>query len=211
MNTNAYQADNTALLFIDPYNDFVSEGGKFYPLAKPIIDAVGMLENLRQIVAAAREAGIRLFYVPHHRALATDFADWKHPTPYQLGGHEMQIFAEGSWGGSWREEFKPQPGDITVKEHWSSGFAGTDLDLQLRQRGVEKVILIGMLANTCIEATGRYGMELGYHVTLVTDATAAVSAEAMRCAHEINGPTYAHVITTTAKLLPAMKGPAAPG
>jgi nicotinamidase-related amidase len=48
-----------------------------------------------------------------------------------------------------------------------------------------------MLANTCIEWTGRFGMELGYHVTLVKDATAAFSREAMHAAHEINGPTRA--------------------
>ena len=58
-----------------------------------------------------------------------------------------------------------------------------------------------MIANTCIEATGRFGMELGYHVTLVKDATAAFSHAAMHAAHVINGPTYAHAILTTEELL----------
>jgi len=58
-----------------------------------------------------------------------------------------------------------------------------------------------MMANTCIEATGRCGAELGYHVTLVRDATAAFSPEAMRAAHEINGPTFAHAILSTDALL----------
>jgi nicotinamidase-related amidase len=61
-----------------------------------------------------------------------------------------------------------------------------------------------MLANTCIVSTGRFGMELGYHVTLVKDATAAFSREAMHAAHEINGPTFAHKILTTAELLAAL-------
>lgn len=68
---------------------------------------------------------------------------------------------------------------------------------------IEKIVLIGMIANTCLEATGRYGMELGYHVTLVRDATAAFSAEAMHAAHAINGPTYAHAIVDTRELLAA--------
>jgi Isochorismatase family/Bacterial regulatory proteins, luxR family len=86
--------------------------------------------------------------------------------------------------------------------HWgSSGFANTDLDLQLKQRGRDQVILIGLAANTCLETTGKFASELGYHVTLVRDATAAFSTEAMRVAHEINGPTYAHAILTTAELL----------
>jgi nicotinamidase-related amidase len=89
-----------------------------------------------------------------------------------------------------------------VQEHWgSSGFANTDLDLQLKQFGISRVILVGMIANTCIEATGRFAMELGYHVILVTDATAAFSPEAMHAAHVINGPTYAHAITTTDELV----------
>jgi nicotinamidase-related amidase len=58
-----------------------------------------------------------------------------------------------------------------------------------------------MVANTCIESTGRFGMELGYHVTLVKDATAAFSREAMQAALEVNWPTFAHSILTTAQLL----------
>jgi nicotinamidase-related amidase len=138
-----------------------------------------------------------IFYVPHHRALPTDFEDWKNVTPYQEGAHKAQVFAVGEWGGEWHPDFIPQPGDILIKEHWSSGFAGTDLDLQLKQRGIERIVLISMLANTCLEAAGRNGMELGYHVTLVRDATAAFTPDAMRAAHDINGPTYAHAILKT--------------
>jgi nicotinamidase-related amidase len=99
----------------------------------------------------------------------------------------------------------PREGDIIVKEHWAqSGFANTDLDQQLKQHGVEKVILIGLVANTCIESTGRFAMELGYHVTLVTDATAAYSLEMMHAAHKLNGPTYAHAILTTAELMASL-------
>jgi len=79
----------------------------------------------------------------------------------------------------------------------------------LKQHGVRQLILIGMLANTCLETTGKFGVELGYHVTLVRDATAAFSKEAMQVAHEINGPTYAHRIVSSSELLAAL--PAASG
>ncbi|HDZ0780439.1 TPA: isochorismatase family protein, partial [Klebsiella pneumoniae] len=69
----------------------------------------------------------------------------------------------------------------------------------------ERIILVGFVANTCIESTGRFGMEMGYHVTLVKDATAAFSHEAMHAAHEINGPTYAHAILTTDDLLQSLE------
>lgn len=65
-------------------------------------------------------------------------------------------------------------------------------------------MVVGMLANTCIETTGKFAAELGYHVTLVRDATAAFSAEAMHAAHEINRPTYAHSIVTTTELIAAL-------
>jgi nicotinamidase-related amidase len=205
MTTNPYPSDRTGLLLIDPYNDFLSEGGKLYGHAKPVADAVSMLPHLREVVAAARAAGIRVFYVPHHRAEPTDFSGWGHPSPYQLGSHEAQVFAAGSWGGEWHPDFVPEPGDVMIKEHWgSSGFANTDLDMQLKQRGVHKIVLVGMLANTCLETSAKFGVELGYHVTLVRDATAAFSPEAMHAAHEINGPTYAHAIITTSELCAAL-------
>ncbi|WP_275545094.1 MULTISPECIES: isochorismatase family cysteine hydrolase [unclassified Pseudomonas] len=205
MSLPIYARERTALLLVDPYNDFLSEGGKLSGEAKLVADAVGTLQNLRNVVAAVRAAGIQVLFVPHHRARPGDFLMWKHPSPYQLGARQLQVFAADSWEGEWHPDFQPQPGDIVVQEHWgASGFANTDLDFQLKQLGVEKVVLVGMLANTCIESTGKWAAELGYHVTLVRDATAAFSSEAMHAAHEINGPTYAHVIATTSELIVAL-------
>ena len=205
MTTDTYSSADTGLLLIDPYNDFLSDAGKLYGLARQVAESVGTLAHLKAVVAACRRAGITVFVVPHHRARPSDFSGWKHASPYQLGAHGLRVFAEGSWGGAWHPDFEPQEGDIVVREHWnSSGFANTDLDVQLRQRGIERLILVGMLANTCLETTGKFGAELGYHITLVRDATAAASAEAMRVAHEINGPTYAHAILGTAELLAAL-------
>ncbi|MFD7446805.1 isochorismatase family protein, partial [Streptomyces sp. NPDC059909] len=76
---------------------------------------------------------------------------------------------------------------------------------QLKQHGINHVAVVGLLADTCIEATARYAMELGYHVTLVRDATAALSPEKMHAAHDLNGPTYAHAIVTTDELTAAFK------
>jgi len=74
----------------------------------------------------------------------------------------------------------------------------------LKQHGTGKVIVIGLLANACIESTGRYAMELGYHVTLVKDATAAFSKDRMHEAHALNGPNFAHAILTTNELMEAL-------
>ncbi|SFB65246.1 Isochorismatase family, partial [Azotobacter beijerinckii] len=67
MTASSYSRDDAALLLVDPYNDFLSDGGKLNGLAKPVADAVGTLANLCAVVDAMRRAGIRIFYVPHHR------------------------------------------------------------------------------------------------------------------------------------------------
>lgn len=205
MATLSFPPSSTGLLLVDPYNDFLSTGGKLYEPAKAVIEATSTVAHMSEVVAAVRRAGIGVYYVPHHRARPSDFSGWRHPSPYLLAGHAAQVFAEGTWGGDWHPDFVPQPGDVIAREHWSSsGFANTDLDLQLRRRGVESVIVIGLLANTCIETTARFAAELGYHVTLVRDATAAFGPEAMHAAHVLNGPTYAHEILSTAEVVAAL-------
>ncbi len=204
--STSYDPETTALLCVDFYNDFLSEGGKLWPMVKDIAEEVNLLDNLREIVKTAREAGIKIYHVPHHRWEPGDYVDWKYPTPYQLGSGERQTFAKGTWGGTFHSDFPVMDGDVVATEHWgSSGFPNTDLEHQLKRYGKQKIICIGLLANTCIEATARIGMELGFHVTLVRDGTAARSPEAYHAALEINGPTFAHEITTTAKLVEKFK------
>jgi nicotinamidase-related amidase len=206
MDTAHYDPRKTALLFVDPYNDFLSEGGKVWPAIKPIAEEVNLLENLRAIDGAVRAAGVQRIIVPHRRWQPGDYECWCHPSPTQRLLMTRKTFAKGTWGGEWHPDFAPQGNDIVVHEHWaSSGFANTDLDFQLKQHGISHVIVVGLLANTCVETTARYAQELGYHVTLVKDATAAFKREMMVAAHELNGPTYAHSIVDTRELLQALK------
>lgn len=196
-----YPVKETGLLLLDPYNDFLAHEGKLWPLAKEVAEEVNLLENLRSLVANARKAGMQIFFVPHHRWTPGDYERWKFPTAMQIASGKRKAFEKGAFGGTFHPDFQPQPGDVIVQEHWAqSGFANTDLDQQLKQHGIERIIVIGMLANTCVESTARFGMELGYHVTLVKDATAAFSKAAMHAAHEVNGPTFAHAILTTSEL-----------
>jgi nicotinamidase-related amidase len=199
---------STAILLVDPYDDFLSEGGKLWSRVKAVAEEVKLSDHLREVVSIARARGLKIVFVPHHRWESGDYVAFDNPSPYQLAGANAQIFAKDSRGGTFHDDFQPQPGDVVVHEHWgSSGFANTNLDLQLKQHGIRYIILIGMIANTCIESTGRFGMELGYQVTLVRDAIAAFSSEAMHAAHAINGPTFAHAILTTEELLARLERP----
>src|ERR1700712_519611 len=201
MSESPYDPTRTALLVVDPYNDFMSEGGKFYEQTKETADSVGFYEHMRVLLPAVRASGIQVVVVPHHRARPDDFAKWRHVNEFQKLGKDTDAFAVDTWGGEWSPEFGPQPGDIVVHEHWAqNGFANTDLDEQLRQLGVDKIVLVGFIANSCIEATARFGMELGFHVTLIQDATAAFSEEGMQAAR-VNGPMYAHALISTEEFL----------
>ncbi len=202
MTTTTYAADHSALLIVDPYNDFMSQGGKFYEATRETAEAVGFYDHMRQLIPAIRAARIQVIIVPHHRWREGDYKGWKHVNPSQVEGNQIHLFAAGTWGGEFHPEFGPRAGDVVVLEHWAqSGFANTDLDAQLTQHGIEQIILVGMVANTCIESTARFGMELGYHVTLIKDATAAFEPEGMHAAHEVNGPRFAHALLTTEELL----------
>ena len=125
--------------------------------------------------------------------------------PIQKASWQRKSFEYGTWGGQLRTEFEPKPAEIVATEHWcSSGFANTDLDLQLKKHGIHKLIVIGLIAHTCIEATVRFAAELGYEVTMVKDATADYSDEEMHAALHVNIPNYASAIVTTNEVVEAL-------
>ena len=131
---------------------------------------------------------------------------WKYTAPIQTFGHERRLFEAGAWGGTFRDEFTPLPGEVVAQEHWcSSGFANTDLDLQLKRHGIHRLIVIGLRANTCIDSTVRFAAELGYDVTLVKDAIASYRWEEMQATLEINLPNYATSILSAADIIAALE------
>ena len=197
-----YDWAKTALLVIDPYNDFISEGGKVWDRLKGVAEANDCVPHMREVLDAARAAGIRVYYALHHRYRAGDYETWTYIAPIQRAAWAHRTFEYGTWGGEIRAEFAPRPGDIVAQEHWcSSGFASTDLDLQLKKHGIHQLIVIGLIAHTCVEATVRYAAELGYQVTVVRDATADYSDEEMHAALDINIPNYASAIVTTNEIV----------
>jgi nicotinamidase-related amidase len=197
-----YNRQVTALLVIDPYNDFISEGGKVWDRLKAVAEANSCVPHMLQVLNAARKAGLRVFYALHHRYRPGDYESWKYIAPIQQAAWSHKTFEDGTWGGEIRREFAPQPGDIVALEHWcSSGFANTDLDLQLKKHGIHQLIVIGLIANTCVESTVRFAAELGYEVTMVRDATASYSDEEMHAALNVNIPLYASATVSTEEIV----------
>ena len=202
----------TALLIIDPYNDFISEGGKLWDRIKNVAEANNCVPNMLQLLNAARNVGLRVFYALHHRYRSGDYETWKYIAPIQKATWSRKVFEYGTWGGEIRVEFAPKPGEIVAQKHWcSSGFANTDLDLQLKKHGIHQLIVIGLLAHTCVESTVRFAVELGYEVTLVKDATADYGEEFMHAALVTNIPNYASTILTTKEAVDLLSGDKALG
>jgi len=196
----------TGLVVIDPYNDFISEGGKVWDRLKSVAEANRCVPHMIQIVEAARSAGLRIFYALHHRYRPGDYETWNHIAPIQRAAWSHKTFEYGTWGGEIRSELTPLSADVVAQEHWcSSGFANTDLDLLLKRHGIRQLIVIGLIAHTCVESTVRYAAELGYDVTVAKDATASYSEREMRAALEVNMPNYASAIVGTAEIIEALQ------
>ena len=205
MTNVTYANDLTGLVVIDPYNDFISEGGKVWDRLKGVAEANQCLPHMRKVLDAAREAGIRVFYALHRRYRPGDYETWKYVAPIQKAAWSHKTFEYGTWGGELHPQFEPQPGDIVAQEHWcSGGFANTDLDLLLKKHGIHRLIVMGLIAHTCLEATVRYGAGLGYEVTVVKDATASYSDREMHAALEVNIPNYASAILTASEVVAAL-------
>lgn len=207
-----FDKEITALVIIDPYNDFISEGGKIWDRIKGIAAANNCVPNMLQVLNAARNAGLRVFYALDHRYRSGDYETWKYIAPIQKAAWSRKTFENNTWGGEIRAELAPQPRDIVAQEHWcSSGFANTDLDLQLKKHGIHQLIVIGLIAHTCVESTVRFAAELGYEVTVVKDATADYGEEFMHAALVTNLPNYASAIVSTKEVVDLLSGAKALG
>src|ERR1700678_2765899 len=157
-----YEKAGTGLVVSDPYNDFISEGGKSWDQIMGGAERNQCVPHKKQILEAARKNGIRVFYATHRRYRPGDYETWKYIAPIQKAAWSRKSFEYGTWGGEIRAGLEPQTGDVVAAEHWcSSGFANTDLDLQLKKHGIQKLIVVGLIAHTCLEATVRSAAELG--------------------------------------------------
>ncbi len=176
-------ASRTALVITDPQNDFLSPDGVAWGVVGKNVEDNGTIENLDRLFAAAKEAGMPVFVSPHYY-YPTDHG-WRFEGALEKLMHNIGMFDregalslhefEGS-GADWLARYKKYIEDgetIVVSPHKIYGPESNDLILQLRKRGIDKVILAGMSANLCTESHMRELMEQGFEVAVVSDATAA--------------------------------------
>src|SRR5262249_21104192 len=97
MTSLTYQKELTALLVIDPYNDFISEGGRIWDRLKSVAEANQCVPHMLQVLNAARKTGLRVFYAIHHRYRHGDFETWKYIAPIQKAAWSRKAFEYGTW------------------------------------------------------------------------------------------------------------------
>jgi nicotinamidase-related amidase len=171
-----YDPRSTALVLVDPYNDFFSRAGRAWPMVRDVAREGDVLENLAGILSQLRARDVPVVYAPHRRYRPGVFSGRDHPAPSHVLVKGLHLFKDGGYGGRFHRRLARQPGDTLASEHDTScGFAGTDLDEQLRRLGTRDVVLAGGLSNTCIEATGRTAADHGYRVTFLVDCVVALT------------------------------------
>jgi nicotinamidase-related amidase len=171
----------TALVLIDLQNAIVGMNTAPYSAAQ-------VVENSRRLAEAFRAQGSPVVYV---RVDINDFVKLPVDQPHNMGDKPLPAVASEIAASAGF-----QPGDILItKRHWGA-FAGTDLEQQLKARGVDTVVLTGISTNAGVESTARQGTGLGFAFLLVEDACAGQDAEHHRFAFEKTFPRLARVRTT---------------
>jgi len=158
-----FDTKKTALVVIDLTKGIVS-------IPTEPHDAGTVVANAVKLARAFREHGMPVFLV--------------RVTPSPDGKDRLQPLTDGApaWRPpstpGWAEivpELGPEPSDFVITKRQWGAFHGTELDLQLRRRGIDTIVLCGVATNAGVESTARFAYEYGYQQVFVEDATAARS------------------------------------
>lgn len=198
-----YEPGRIGLLLIDTVNEIFSEKGRMYPDYKEEFERIGTLENLKHLLAGAREQGVPVFFAPMSYT-EEDYTSWKHVSGIHHEMFDNRLFEAGSWAADFYPELSPVDGEIVIAPHKNIDvLANTDLEVQLRQHGVEYIAIAGMIGTMCVESTARSCMEHGYHVTTFTNATAAAGGRLAYDAMILRYPLISHATLTVDDFLTA--------
>jgi len=163
----------TALVIIDVQEDFISPTGAGANWGIDMSVFEPQLDKIETLIAKARAAGVAQVFVRVVTSADTDSDALK--LLHQRKGRPPEALAicrAGTPGADYYR-IKPEAGDIEIAKTLYSSFSGTDLDAQLKARGIDTVIVVGFTTECCVESTARDAFHHNYSVFVVTDATAA--------------------------------------
>lgn len=165
----AVETGSSAILVIDLVNDFVFPGGVIADAggADYQVRVAEMLPTLEKLLDAAREAGVTVVYAPDaHTPADAELKKW--PPHAMKGTKAAEIVAA----------LAPKPGDLVIEKSTYSPFVCTDIDAQLRQRGITRLYIAGLHTDCCARHTSGDAFQRGYDVVWVSDALQSFTEEA---------------------------------
>ena len=165
MQISQFYPAKTALIVVDMQNDFVAKGA---PMETPAARA--MVPKLAEAMKACRDSTIRVIFTSHvHHQDGSDMGQFD--DIHALIANRSAL-VDNSTGVDIYPDLKPAMGEHVIKKHRYSAFFGTDLDMILREWGIDTVIISGTTTENCCLATARDAMFLNYRVAFLSDATA---------------------------------------
>lgn len=182
----------TALVLIDLQKGIVSRDTQPHTSADVVANGVRLAD-------AFRAAGGTVVLV--HVAFSADRRD-------QLDPPRDEAPPSSPTPAGWSDfvpELGPRAGDILITKHQWGAFYGTELDLQLRRRGIRTLVIGGIATNYGVESTARDGWERGYALVIAEDAMSTFTAEAHELALKYVFPRISRV-RSTAQVLAALGG-----
>lgn len=169
----------TALLVIDMQNDLIKAKEEPFSAITKMVKSKGVISNTTRVIAVVRKARMPIIFIGHiHRK---DNADaFPTITDLMLQGlapPPREALVEGTPGAYFVDEIKPLPGDHIVWKRRSNAFYNSDLELMLRRRGIDTIIITGVVTNGCVANTVRGAQERDLHVIVLSDCCAAMMPE----------------------------------
>ncbi len=206
-----FEPERTALLVIDPVNDFLHEDGAAWEMTKSTVKKNNVVAQLARLTDAARAAGVPVLFGPMAYT-AEDYAEGRLQRRSGINRlmFENKMFLAGSFGADFHADIQPQPGDIILEPHKGTDVMQTDLQEHLQRLGTTHLVLAGMTANLCVESTGRHATELGYDVTFLSDAIGAESLPAYETSIHVNYPLIGNAVIEVDDFLAAIELATAP-
>lgn len=187
-------AGRTALVVVDMQNDFCDPGGFYAAAGRDITALRAVIPPARRLLDRARGAGMPVVFtrlLPDPERGPMQARHRLVPRRWTARGARLE---PGTWGAQIVGELAPHPAELVVDKAGYSAFEGTSLERSLRERGVDTLLLAGVVGYACVLATGFGAFDRDFDVVLVTDAVGSWEVGPGEAAHSIVDLLLGHAV-----------------